>query len=354
MKKHRSTAAGRGIFRTVFAAAGLLAVIISLVSCDVKVKPVKAKEWESVKVGTVSGYDILYDELRYITVGCKNDLEAKYGKGIWENPESAEAHREELEKLVKESLASSYYAVMKMADEYYIGGSERMLSEEAIEKRVNEYVNEVATEIGSKKAYLAALEENALSDRLFRFYTSLDEAASELTYILKTDLGLIPSTEKELSDYMNSDKFIRTNHIYISGLTDEKRALADELRAKLLASDDPEHELLILKGRYDADFTLTTTHGVYFARYTSDYGNAYEKTAFMLDVGGISDIVAGSEGYYVIMRLPLEPQWLTYNFEEFSEDIIGSEFNRYVNEYRDGLTFSFNEYGKTLDLVSIK
>jgi len=341
--------------RFVKAASLVFAILmlLALVSCDVKVKPQKSSELELTPVGSVGKHSVLYDELRYVTINCKIDMEAKYGKGIFDAPATAEQYRAELESLVIKGLASSYYAVLQIADEYYIGGSEVMLNESTIQSAVTDTVNETATECGSKKAYLASLKENGLTDRLYRFYLGISEMANELTYILKTDLGVIPSSEEELREYMHSDKFIRTNHVYIEGKTDEKLKLAESCRNALLTSDAPDKEIIILKSKYDSDFTLTTTHGVYFARYTSDYGDNYEKAAFALKTGEISEIVEGTNGYYVILRLPVEEQWLTYNFEDFGEAIIGSEFNKIVDEYEAELSFEFNEYGKTIDLLTL-
>ena len=344
----------RILTRAAAAVSALAVAAVSLISCEVNVKPQKSAEDDLRVVGTVAGRDVLYDELRFIAVNSREMLAEKYGAGIWEDAATAETYREELTRLVVKGMESSYYAVISMANDYYIGGAGAMLSEKAIEETVAAEVNATAEECGGKKAYLKELENNALTDRLYRFYLSVDEMATELTYVLKTDLGLIPSSDDELNEFMHSDKFIRTNHIYIKGLEDDRLALAEELRQKLLESDSPDLELILLKGRYDSDFSITTTHGVYFARYTSDYGDEYEKTAFALEVGGISGIVAGKEGYYVIMRLPVEDDWLQYNFEDFSEAIIGSEFNLMVDDYREKLEFSFNEFGASVDLIALK
>lgn len=334
---------------SVFAAAALL-----LTSCSTNIKPQTPPKEDLRPVGNVSGREVYFDELRYVAVNCREELSAKYGEDIWDDPAKAEEHRAELEEMVTRGLASSYYAVLKLADDYYLGGADAMLSEKAIVDAVAEEVNKTAEECGGKKQYLKTLEENGLTDRLFRFYLSIEEMATELTYILKTDLGVIPSSVSELEEYMHSDKFIRTNHIYIKGLEEDRLELAKELREQLLKSDTPDLELVLLKGRYDSDFSITTTHGTYFARYSSDYGDDYEKAAFALEVGGISDIVKGNAGYFVIMRLPVEDDWLNYNFEDFGNAIIGSEFNSMVEEYKSTLVFEFNELGKETDLVTLE
>lgn len=339
---------------SLFLAAVFVLFAAALSSCSSGIKPVKATAGELKPVGRVAGHEVTFDELRYITMNVKADLEDKYGAGIWDDPAKAAEHRDELYALVKTGFESDYYAVVSMADEYYIGGADRMLSESAIKEAVAKSVDETAESCGGKKEYLAELAANYLNDRLYRFYLSCGECANELTIILKTDLGLLPSTPDDFDRYLHSDKFIRTNHIYIKDKTPERLELAKELAEQLKASDRPDLEIVLLKGKYCSDYTMTTTHGAYFARYTSDYGDEYEKTAFALKPGEVGEIVEGSDGYYVILRLEKEEDWINKNYADFCDDIVGSEFNSMLAEFKARLDFTYNDYGSGIDLVAMK
>ena len=104
----------------------------------------------------------------------------------------------------------------------------------------------------------------------------------------------------------------------------------------------------------DADYTVTTSHGAYFSRYTSNYGDAYEKAAAALSVGEVSGVVEGTDGYYVILRLPLEEDYVMRNFETIASDYITSQFNIQLDDFRKNNKFEFNEYGSGLDLLAIE
>lgn len=351
--KNRSCGrAARAVSLLLAAVFVLLPAVLS--SCSSGIKPVKATDAELKPIGRVAGRDVTFDELRYIAMNVKADLEDKYGAGIWDDPAKAAEHSDELYALVKKGFESDYYAVVSMADEYYIGGADRMLSESAIKEAVAAEVNETAESVGGRKEYLSELAANYLNDRLYRFYLSCEECANELTIILKTDLGLLPSTPEDFDRYLHSDKFIRTNHIYIRDKTPERLELAKKLAEQLKASDRPDLEIVLLKGKYCSDYTMTTTHGVYFARYTSDYGDKYEKTAFALKPGEVGEVVEGSEGYYVILRLEKEEDWINKNYADFCDDIVGSEFNSMLAGFKDKLDFAFNDYGSGIDLVAMK
>lgn len=335
----------------------LLALVLAfgLVGCSSSIKPIEGTEEDLAVIGQIAGRDVYYDELRYVTLNFKAELENTYGEGIWDDPDSAEEHRAELEKLVTEKIISDYYAVVAMADRYYLGGSAAMFNEEEILDAVQEAVDAQAKECGGgKKKYVKELAKINLTDRLFRFYLTAEHCATELSYILCRDLSIIDDSDEAITDFMHSGDFIRTNHIYLEGKTPENAALIESIRNQLIASENREMELILNKGKYCNDYTMTTTHGSYFARFTSDYGDEYENAAFGLSTGQVSQVVESLKGYYVIMRLPVEDSYLQENFDEFKDDILGSQFNVLLAEQREKLTLTLNDYGKSIDLLTIR
>ena len=112
--------------------------------------------------------------------------------------------------------------------------------------------------------------------------------------------------------------------------------------------------MIMLKGVYCADYTMTTIHGKYFARYTSDYGEEYETTAFDLKINQLSDIVETDEGYYIILRLEPEADYIKENYDLFKDDVLGSEFNKILASYKADLEFNLNDYGKSINILEIE
>ena len=87
-------------------AASVLAIVMLLtaaVSCRSK-----QEKLEQTVVGTCGGHDVLYEELRYVTLTYKEMFESTYGEGIWDTPESAEKYRAELEETVMAMLCNNY------------------------------------------------------------------------------------------------------------------------------------------------------------------------------------------------------------------------------------------------------
>lgn len=333
----------------------LLALSLSLFACS-SMSPIKSREGELDVVGKIGRFDVYYEELRYITVNCKKDMEIIYGESIWDDAEKAALYRDELYERVGKGIASDYYGVLALADILYSagGGADAMLASSDIKKSVQTSIDETVTEAGGKKEYRAALEENAMTDHLYRFYTTVDKIANELFFIARDDLALLDDTDDYAKEYMHSDKFIRTNHVYLEGRTEKNRTLAAEIEKKLRESDNPEAELILLKGRYCADWKMTTTHGYYFAAGNSDCGEEYENAAFAMREGEISGVIESDTGYYVIMRLPKEESYMTESFDEFKTQIIGTDFNDLIDDQSAKLSYEPNEYGKSVDLVTLK
>ncbi len=354
--------------RYISIATFCLAALLLLASCSGSISPIDSSKEDMQVVGTLAGRDVYYEELRYLVMRTKADLEVKYGEGIWDSEESASKYAEELSALVYENIISDYYAVYAMANDYYVGGGEVMITESAIKDAVQAGVDATAEECveiygGSlKKAYKKGLAETFMTDRLFRFYLATEECATELFYILANDLEVIGGDEKYYRDYLESDDFIRTNHVFLkvndtSSKTEwqEKRELADEVRKRIVdAGENAYYELITCIGKYSASLTNTTLHGNYFTYLTSDCGDEYEDAAFDLDINEVSEVVETENGFYVIMRLPTEADYIEANYDSFVDDILGSEFNREIKKYAKKLEFKLNDYGKSLDLTKIK
>ena len=322
-----------------------------LLSCEIA--PIDPTEEDLAVVGKIGNYEVHYDELRFLVVNFKAELEKKYGEGIWEDPTTAAKYKDELKEMVYDSIVSEYYAALALADQYRPGGSAEMLKEDAILDAVQAEVEATAKELGGKSDYLSWLEENAMTDRLYRFYLAATHCSDELFYILVNDLGIIKDDDKSIKDYMHSDKFLRTNHVYISDTSEKGLALANRLRAELVASDDPANDIILMKGQHCDDYKMTTTHGKYFARYTSDMPEEYELAAFDLREGEISEVITTDKGYYFIIRLELEEDYLNAKFDNFKDTILGSEFKKHYVECMENMEFIPNDYGASLDLVAI-
>lgn len=309
-------------------------------------RPIKGTDKELTVVGTVSGFEVLYEELLCVTQLYRDQLEATYGEGIWDDPTTAEEHRAELEELVARNITANY-AVLSLCREVQID-----YENSTIQDAVDEYIDELADELGGRSAYKEALAEQGLTDHFLRFTVAVDYCQNELYYVYTQDLGLIESSEDAIYDIIMSGEFVRTLHVYIQNDegddVEANRAKAADVKAQLDAGADIKK---LIGSSVNEDLSLTTTDGYYFTR--GEMVAAYEEAAFSLEVGGISDVVETYGGFYIIQRLELEPQYVLTHLSSLATQYQYAQLNSFIDERQSELQIEYNDYGASLDLTTL-
>ena len=133
------------------------------------------------KIGTCGEYDVLFEELRFVTLYYKDSFEATYGEGIWDNPETAEKYRAELEKVVWDMMLNNY-AVLAACSNYRI--TKRDMESEAIQKAVNEEIAQAMEDAGGAEAFQEMLKSNYMTENFMRFSLAVTQMEYELYYTL--------------------------------------------------------------------------------------------------------------------------------------------------------------------------
>ena len=310
-------------------------------------------------VGTCGSFDIPYDELRFVTLYYRAELEARYGEGIWDDPATADRYRAELEKSVISNLNESY-AILTICNSYGIDpdGDD-----------VKDYVAETVSSMietefgGSRSEYKKFLKDNNMSERLFEFSVKIDYLESAVFYLLADSGVYVQYTTKNLDEFIDftadKDNYARTVHVYIENGKGEDKAknlsLAQNISEELNAiSDDNERIARMFKliGEHSEDFKLTTTDGFYFTKHEMD--EVYEEKTFALDINGVSEAFECLDGYYVIMRLEPSEEYVMKNVSTLLANYQSAQMGIFVDTYRDNYPATLNEYGKSLDLVTLE
>ena len=295
-------------------------------------------------VGKVGDYEVYYDELRYFVMNYKTQvLDPKYGD-ITGNEEKAAEYKAELIEYVSAAITRNY-AVMLLCDGFSVD-----YDNDVILQQVELYVDETIEEAGGKRAYKKELESLYLTDRFYRTYLQMNYAERELKYVFADDFGFIPGTDEEIEDYMDSDDFICTRHICV--LKDDTAPAAVKAKIEMIY-DELEGGALFedLIGMYSEDYQDTGS-GYYFTYGEMD--KEYEDAAFDLDEYEYSEIVETSYGYYIIMRFEKDEEYMEDNFADLKSQIQYALTYNKISEQQEKLSFVFNEYGASLDLLGMK
>ncbi len=329
------------------------------------VAAIVAANWEEYKqyaadrktVAVCNGYDIPYEELRFVTMFYKDMLADTYGSGIWEDATTAEQYRGELERLVSENLNQNYL-VLSACDRLGIDTDNAK-----IDDYVDEQMEELRDSFASKAEYKAWMEEHWMTEHYMRFSIGIGYLESAIYYTL-LDNKLYTYTLSNVDEFMDyvetSGEFVRTIHVYIENVDGEDPAAnlarAQEISDILQAIEDPTERRAQMSeyigSKDNDDLQSLTSDGYYFTRGEMD--EIYEKAAFALEMGDVSEPVVCSGGNFIMMRLPPEEEYIAKNVQTLLNNYHSVYLGKYVDQFKPNCAVTFTEYGRSIDLVALQ
>lgn len=332
---------------------GVLAAIMLLtVLCSC------ASEWDKQGkkvIGTCGEYEVLYEELRFVTLQYKDVLASKYGAHIWDTPESAAQYREELEQTVWNVMLNNY-TVLAACAQYRI--TKKDLESDAIQDAVDEQVDEVLAELGDKDAFEAFLREQYLTESFMRFSLAVTELEYELFYVLTQDLGdAVMTDENAFYDWLMQGNYSYVQHIFIRNDAGDdveaNRALAEQVRNKLIESKSAAKEIgkYVGSSKYNEDAQNTAPY--YVVKDVSE--EILEEAALALTITGqVSPVVEAENGFYVLVRMEETTEDLMLRLKDLHYSYQWAKVEETVQTFRPSVSIELNEYGKSIDLLTIE
>lgn len=269
-------------------------------------------------VATLNGEDVTADELVYWLVANCDSLQqnAYYYTGSTDIPWDAS---------MGEGVTVQDYV---RAESLNLALSQRMVAQKAFDEGVDataEQMQEVSTLLESIKAegetrLGATLDEYlelsmALDANLFTFNWRCDymyEAMRDARFA-----GDNVPTDEDVLTWLEEDQgFYKVKHILLSTRDEaqnplpdeqvaEKRAVADDLLAQLLAAEDPIALFDELMTEYGEDPGVASSPDGYTAQ-PGQMVAEFEQASLGLEEGSFSDVVTSEFGYHIILRLPLD------------------------------------------------
>jgi len=301
-------------------------------------------------IGTCAGYDVLYEELRYVTLTYKDLMESTYGEGIWDNPETAAQYRAELEETVWRMMLNNYAVLVACAEH---GGQPKEDMENAsIQQAVDRLVNEAIEAYGDEDAFLEELKNTYMTEHFLRFTLTVAQLENELYYVLTDDLGLIENDNDSFMTWLEDGNCVYVQHIFIrNDAGDDKEAnrqKAEEVRDQLLNGTDISE---LVGTAVNEDLQNVSPYYVVRDVYTEQMENA----AFALQqAGDVSEVIDTGDGYYVMVRIADDTPTLLAKVPSLLTSYQWARVEAIVDTYKKDLKIELNEYGKSIDLLEIE
>lgn len=334
------------------ATAGLLALLmltVLMVSCSSVVsKPIEPSEQDIKVVAVCEGYDVYYEEFRYVALSFRDQFVSRYGKDVWTDPEKIAKYLPMLQQKITESLTVNY-AILSLCENYNIDYEDKNIQE-----AVQETIDETVTEMGGRDNYIQMLEEMYMTDHFVRFTLATDLCETELVYVLK-DLGLVYGNEKDFLAYaLDDENMCATYHVFIGNDAgediEENRKKAQEVAAKVHSGTDIKQ---LIGSSVNDDIGAS---GIPYHFMHNEYDKPYEEAAFALEIGECSGVVECDNGFYVIQRQPLSESYIANNVTTLWQRYQYAEVEALIDEQQSRLVVEWNDYGKQLleDLLNLK
>ena len=318
----------------------LLAFSLMFASCSGGIAPIKGDANDLNIVANSEGRPIYLEEVRYFAHNFKLDMEKKYGEGIFENEEYRALLTEKVEQAMLKNAA-----FLSLCNDFDVD-----INAKETKEYTSDYINSFAEQLGGKGEYKAQLAQNGMTDHLLRHLISMEASGEKLRQAMLSSSAIDGSDEKA-REIIESDDFIRTLHILIRNdegdSIDENRKKAEEVLNQLDAGESFNRMI----GRNSEDIYMTTTDGYYFMR--GEYEKAYEDAAFALLENEYSRVVESEDGFYIILRLPKEEEYIDMNFDSLKDRYIYVMYENMIEDRANELSLEYTDYGKTLDFASL-
>ncbi len=336
------------------------AVVVGVILAT-SVRPIPSTEEEARVVGEVGGYEVRYEELRYITLMHRESLDAELGEYEKLDEKERSEYETLLEARVMEDVKKNY-VILSLCDKYGI-----KTDASAVKSHVNDEMKTYVKDDfgGSMSKYKEWLKENNLTDSFIRFNFKINFLESELLkhFIAnKIDIEYDGQSVNEFIEYvMSSEDWARTVHAYYPKKSDvidtsNSKTRAENARDTVLAvaRDADRYDAMrreIGKAPFVAGFS-TTGNGLYFTY--GQMGEEYESASFSLELYGVSDVIETEDGYYVIMRLPLDEDDVKAQVDTLLVQYQYASLKGQMDVEREKLSFVGNDYFGSISLIGIE
>ena len=286
---------------------------------------------------TLGGYNVTRDFYKYLFLNTKQFYD-NGDESYWQTPGN------DVETVKKDVLDSLYetYGMFVLADRYKI-----TLTEDDNEY-IDNYINE--SKAGMTNAeYKESLKASFMTEDLYRFLLEVKLLENNVyAYITTEENGILKVSDDMVLKAIDTD-FVRATHILFAYKnTDEIPAKYEEAKQvleQLKAGEDFE----ALKEKYSDDTALINNKDGYYFTH-GEFANAFEDTAFELEVGEMSEIVQSSIGYHIVKRLPIEKEYVDEHFNELRTQYYTALYYKMVEEEYKQFTPKYKSDYKNIKL----
>ncbi len=343
--------------------AGALALAVFAVLVFVfdlgPMREIKSSEEDARVIGKCDGYDVRHEELRYLTLLYRAELDGEMGEYSTLSAEDRASYENALESRVLTAIKNRY-AVLSLCDKYDID-----TNSSEVRKYVRDSIESLADELGGRNEYISWLDENNLTDALIRSIYKAEYLEMFLLEELTKRGDEIKYSDSNLDDFvkfiMEDESYIKVIHAYYPKEhqyidTSGMKERAENALAQIKSAKNDEDRLSYMSSAIgQAPFVpgYSVTGSDYYITYGQMNEN-YERMAYSLDEYAVGDVLELEEGYYIIMRVPKVRDEVAPRAYELIDQYRYAVLKQLVDKQKDNISFDGNDYFKSINLIEIK
>jgi hypothetical protein len=299
-------------------------------------------------VAKAAGYDVRFEELRFVIMTKKAEFRGTYGEDLFDTPEKLAAHRAEFEAAVIETLKENY--IVLAACNHYL--PDLKITDKTITDAVDAMMEETIADMGGEDAFNEYAKARYMTKNLMRFTLAVYAMETRLLEELAARGEFFTDDqEDEFFNWIRQGNGAYVQHLFIRNdegdSIEENRARAEEART-LLSTGQKNINSLVGNSRYNEDPFNTAPY--YLIRGV--YDEIMEKTALALsEAGAMSEVVETEEGFYVFVRLNDTDDQLRGQIASLLSSYQWANTERIKEGFRDSVTF---EWLEELDYLTVE
>lgn len=312
-------------------------------------------------VGTVNGQKMSKQLYLFYLTNIKSSLEQEAttdgtvtAEQYWETQVDGLSATENAKKLALDEVARTI-VVREQAAELKLD----LTAED--KTAVNNNVNNLVDQLGSKKEYDKWVKEQGLTNDLIKYILEgyiLEDKLYDYHY---GESSTFKPTDAELEAFL-TENYKRAKHVLIlnsdeatgEALTGEAleqaRATAEDVRKKALAGVDFDK---LIKDYGKDPGTESNPDGYYFTK--GELVKPFEDAVNAMQDNAISEVVVVDYGFHIIKRLPLDPpKYIEGNRDTLAQAMANKEYTDKIKEFIAAADIKTNKDYDTINVLKLK
>lgn len=283
------------------------------------------------ELSNVNGSSITVGNYEKVLELEKQSIEAYYGSTVWDQEvEEGVLYKDKFKELVLDQMVYTELIYQEAEKENVL----------PTEDEINKAISDFKTSIKSNEEYQKQLNKIGIDDEFLKYQFARELASEKYKEYYDKNNNI---EDKSMQTYYNENKDefyvdeVRASHILIKTIDDENNELSDEKKAEakekaqeVLAKVKSGEDFATLAKEYSED-TGSAINGGDLDFFPRGYMvEPFEKAAFSMKVGEVSDLVESNFGYHIIKVTDKVDE--QKSFDEVKDDIKTTLQNENYNK----------------------